>query len=265
MHIQRGKAMRRYFRFLPALFVTGCAAAVGQTAPAAAHVPYTAKYKITSLNRLPDGSSSNSISTMVEALDSKGDRAIIYTFGSSSSNPQPRTDVQLRDLTNLTMSYWSIPGTTLQIVHMPDLDQPDNDCAKKMKAIDELHPVGAESLRGEPLAIKDLGTQVIHGIQARGGEVTFTSTFVRPGQSGPAIRTNQVWTAADPNLGKLVVRSISKTSQGESTTRELVEFIQGEPDPKFFEVPQGREVKKREGQAFTCDIKPKPVPTPAAK
>ncbi len=255
--------MPKCFIALQTGLVLACAIGNAQTNSEATKLPYTARYTFTTVKVLPNGSSSTVVDTMLQALDSKGHFVTIYTPDSSGTGGQKSTRVQVRDAINLTSSSWAVPGTTAQVVHMPDLGDPNNDCAKKMKAIDALHPVSAESSRGEVIPIKDLGTKMIRGLEAHGGEITFTSTFIRPGSSAPATRTNEVWTAVDPRLDKLVVLTTSTTSQGESSRQELVEFTKGEPDPKLFEIPADRQITKREGQAYICGIKPqsKPVTT----
>jgi hypothetical protein len=66
------------------------------------------------------------------------------------------------------------------------------------------------------------------------------------------VRTNDVWTATDPRLGGLVVYQSSTTSQGTTTTRELTEFTQAEPDPQLFEIPADRQIVRSETNAYVC-------------
>ena len=249
--------MRVFLCALSAGVFLACAAASCLTASDPVQLPYTAHYKLTTVQKLPDGSTKTTESTMVEAIDLHGRMLITYADSSGAPGGQARTDFHIRDKVNLTSTSWSVPGTTAQVVHMPDLGEPETDCAKKMKAIDALHPAG------QTLPIKDLGTKTIRGLEAHGGQVTFTTSFMRPGMPRPATRTNEVWTAVDPRLGKLVVRTISTTSQGVTTTQELVKFTQAEPDPKLFKIPPDRQVTKREGQAYICGIRPQPRPAPA--
>ena len=255
--------MRRHLSALLTGALLVCAAASGQAASDPQLLPYTAKFKTTTVKTLADGSNATSVSTEIDAVDSHGHRLIEVTEDPSSPSGRAGTQFHVTDRSSLTTSYWSVPGTSAMVVHMPDLGDPDNDCAKKMKAIDALHPVSAESSRGEAVPIQDLGAKTILGIEARGGQVTFTSTFFRPGESGPAKRTNEVWTAIDPRLDKLVVRTVSTTSHGETTTRELVEFKQAEPDPSIFQLPADLQITKREGHAYSCGIYPQPKPAPA--
>jgi hypothetical protein len=184
----------------------------------------------------------------VRAVDAQGRRYSAYTDG---SNP---TQVQVSDPVGLAMSYWAVPGTKASLVHMPDLGEPESDCAKKMKAISPLHPAGGDATQPE-----DLGEQTFLGVRAKGGKLSIKRTIYRVGLPGPVTQTNEVWTAEEPGLGGLVVHMVMATSDGSKTTDEMVEFKQGDPDPKLFEIPAGRDITRREGQAYICDIKPRPA------
>lgn len=257
---------KRFPRSLPILFLAATLSSTGQAvrAPSASsddqtHVallPYTAHFKSTLVRPLADGTSVTTESTSVEAQDSHGRHLVTYTDTSAPGGGIPRTDFQVRDPVTLTMSYWSVPGTTAAVVHMPDLGGPETECAKKMKAINPLHPVSAETAPGETLPIEDLGTKAFLGVTAKGGRVSFTPSISRVGGQPPARRTNEVWTAIDAGLGGLIVRVVTSTAQGGTLTRELIEFTQSPPDPNLFEIPPDRQVRKREGQAYVCGISP---------
>ena len=95
-----------------------------------------------------------------------------------------------------------------------------------------------------------------------GGRVSFTPSIVRYGEE-PHARTNEVWTATDPSLDGLIVRLTTDGGPAGKSTRELVKFTPGEPDPALFQMPAGRTITSRNGQAYYCDVKPKTLPTTA--
>lgn len=208
--------------------------------------PYTAQFRLTTVRRLPDGTVTTTQSTMVEAMDSKGRQMVSDSETPATADQQTKTQIQVSDPVKHTLNYWSVPGTTAQVVNAPDVGE-DTDCSRKMKAIDPLHPVSLETSRGERLPIQDLGTKTIHGIEVRGGRVTFTPTF------GPVQRTNELWTAIDPSLGDLRVLQISTTAdQSVKFSRELTSFDPSEPDQKLFEVPAGRQITTKNGMEYYC-------------
>lgn len=222
--------------------------------------PYTAKFKVTSTKILADGTEVRTESTLVDITDSSGRHLVAYTGNANAPAGQQKTDFQVSDPGTLTMSYWSVPGNGASLVHMPDMGEPESDCAKKVKAITPLHPAGSP----EDLPIEDLGNKTILGVEAHGGRVTFSPNTLPVSQLGlPRTRINEVWTAVDPGLNNLMVRLISDGGALGKSDRELISFDRSEPSPKVFEVPYGREIKRREGQAYICSVQPK-APPPSA-
>ena len=245
--------------------VAGCVlSAVGQapqgSAPTAngsqgPKLPYTARYTTTTVKPNSDGSKITSQSREVHAVDSVGRTFGAYT--STSENGSETTQVQTSDPLTHTLRYWAVPGTTATVVNAPDVGE-DTDCSRKMKAIGPLHPGGVNT----PPPIKDLGTSTILGIAVSGGEVSFMPTIFRAGDP-PHVRTNQVWTATDPALDGLLVRVISDSGPLGTSTRELVKFDRGEPDPSMFQMPAGRVITTKNGQAYYCG-KPQVAAPPAS-
>jgi hypothetical protein len=230
-----------------------CTVASGQSSPGVAHLPYTAQFKYTTVKTLEDGSTSTSEHTTIKAVDSQGRFSNSTQPSSDNRDSEPSFGFQVRDAAHLTVSRWTVPGTTAQVIHVPDLGEPETDCAKKTKAINPLHPAGVGQT-----PLEDLGTKSFLGIEARGGKISFTPRVqTRPSQTAsdttaPLRRTNEVWTATDPRLGGLVVYQISSTSLGTTTTQELTEFTQAEPDPQLFEIPPDRQIVKSETNDYVC-------------
>jgi len=79
-------------------------------------------------------------------------------------------------------------------------------------------------------------------------------------EDGPYVRTNEVWTATDPELDALRVRLISDAGPKGKSTQELVKLTRGEPDPSLFKAPTDRTITEREGQAYSCGVKPGVAP-----
>jgi len=221
--------------------------------------PYTSEYRTVTVKINSDGSQVTSHSSEVHAVDADGRTFAAYT--STDANGIETTQFQTSDPVTHTMNYWAVPGTTATVVNAPDVGE-DTDCSRKMKAIGPLHPGGVNP----PPPIKDLGTATILGIEVSGGEVSFMPTIFRVGDQ-PHVRTNQVWTATDPALDGLLVKVISEAGPLGTSTRELVKFTQTNPDPSLFQMPPGRVVSARNGQAYSCG-KPQtatpPTPHPAS-
>lgn len=259
--------MRKHFCAIQCgiFLVCTCAATGSQTSYNAAQLPYTAHFKNTKVKTLADGSTSTSVYTFVQAADSHSRISRSFPPSSDFKDSQPRTGFEVRDFVHLNVSFWSVPGETAQVFHMPDIGEPETDCAKVMKAFGPLHPFG-----NHQTPIEDLGTKPFLGIEARGGRISFTPTVQitssqgEPESTAPLRRTNEVWTATDPRLGGLVVYQISSTSLGTTTTRELTEFTQAEPDPQLFEIPADRQIVRSEVNAYGCGpgLKPKSTRLP---
>jgi len=232
------------------LLATGLWAAAG-TAGEKAQVPYTAEYKTTTVKTLADGSSLTSESSEVHALDSHGRGLGTYT--TSNANGSRRTDFQTADPASHTLTFWSVPGTTASVVHAPDVGE-DTECSRKMKAISPLRPGGV----AQP-PITDLGTTTMLGMAVQGGKVSFMPSIFSAGIE-PHVRTNEVWTATDPALDGLIVKTISDGGPAGKSTRELVKFTPGEPDPVLFQMPAGRTITTRDGLEYSCNAKPASAP-----
>jgi len=220
-------------------------------------LPYTAEYKTTIIKTLADGSTVTSESSEVHALDSHGRGLGTYT--TSTANGSKRTDFQTADPASHTLMFWSVPGTTGSVMHAPDVGE-DTECSRKMKAISPLHPGGV----AQP-PITDLGTATIMGIAVQGGKVSFMPSIFPAGVE-PHVRTNEVWTATDPALDGLIVKTISDGGPAGKSTRELVKFTPGEPDPALFQMPAGRKITTHDGLEYSCNAKPStapPAPHPA--
>jgi hypothetical protein len=130
-----------------------------------------------------------------------------------------------------------------------------------MKAMDALHPVDADVLNPP---IEDLGTATINGVAAHGGRIRFTTTVHNAGGNVTYKRMNEVWKAADPALDGLKVRVHTDGEQHGDISLELVKLTRGEPDPALFQFPKDRTVSTRDGQAYSCSVKPSATPTPPA-
>ncbi len=212
----------------------------------AVRLPYTAEFTSTVVRRLPDGDSVTTESVEIAAVDSKGRRM----HSSTTKGQRPATEVYIADPVNHTLSYWTVPGTTAQIVDAPDVGV-DTDCSRRLKAINPLHPAGLPNL-----PVEDLGTKTIAGIPARGGRVSF--------KMGQTERTNELWTAIDPALGELAVLTIGLTGQSQTWTETLTRFTQSEPNSGLFVMPSGRQVTRKNGMAYYCGGKPGAAPASTA-
>jgi hypothetical protein len=218
----------------------------------AAKLSYTAEYRTTTEKTLANGSTVTSESKTVTAVDSKGRRVTMFT--ATAADGKETTQFGVSDPVNHTLRSWAVPGTTARVMNAPDVGE-DTDCSRKMKAIGPLHPAGVNP----PPPVKDLGTATIQGIETQGGEVSFSQAIFRL-EDGPKVITNQVWTATEPALDELLVRMISVGGPAGKSTRELVRFTRGEPDPSLFEIPPGRTVTTRDGLEYSCNAKPATAP-----
>jgi hypothetical protein len=104
----------------------------------------------------------------------------------------------------------------------------------------------------KPVA-EDLGKQTFQGVEAHGQRNVWTIPARTIGNSDDLVRTDEVWFSTTPGYTSLNVRQVYDDPQTGRTTRELVKFIQGEPDAALFQPPADYEfVTQETHEEFRC-------------
>jgi hypothetical protein len=211
-----------------------------------ARLPYTAEYKTTHVKTLADGSTITQESSEVVAVDSQGRRMTATTTTPLNGDQTPKTRVMVFDPGTHTSSSCTVPGRQATVTAMPAPGAPRTPCSTSTISaarIPQEIKMQAERLRP---TMEDLGTDTILGIEARGRRTTYTTPAGAIGNNEPLMRTSDVWTAVTPGLRGLSVRDVNNDPQMGTTTRELVNFAQAEPDAAVFQPPSGYEIVNRE-------------------
>jgi hypothetical protein len=81
---------------------------------------------------------------------------------------------------------------------------------------------------------EDLGTQTINGLAATGKRETETIPAGAIGNDQPIVVTHEIWTSTALKVPVLIKTSDPRFG---TTTMQLTNVVQGEPDPALFQVP----------------------------
>jgi hypothetical protein len=247
---------------------------LGTGAAQRARLPYTAKFKIMSVQSLANGTTITRESTETIAVDSEG-RRLNATFTPATGQAPERTSFHIFDPVAQTNINWTVPGKSVTVRPMPprQTGQTGSTCwttgvPQETVTAPSERPTGAattlieigsgkigESLPARPGASadetvqEDLGTQTIQGVVARGTRTTHTTPIGAMGNDAPLVRTMEVWTAQP--LG-LTVRQVTDDPRMGKRTRELTELSQSEPDAATFQPPEGYEIVTEELHEVPC-------------
>lgn len=261
-------------RIVAALAVAGSAfVAFAQTAPVPAKTrvprapqPYTAEFKITSMQTLANGTTITRESTEIEARDSAG-RSLHSSSGQGlgvDRDPISRTNVS--DPAGGTQSQWDSRTKKARVYKLPPEEQRgcwSNDAGDfTISRYDGPRP-GRPAPSGTALPgggvlvparrhtpeVEDLGTTTIQGYEAQGKRMTTTIPAGEIGNSEPIVIVNEYWSS--PQF-PLTLRDINDDPRSGKRTRELVSLTPGEPDLSIFQPPQGYDVSEEELHQITC-------------
>lgn len=219
------------------------ASAGGQAnASSRTQLPYTAEFKTTRVQTLPDGSTITQESTQVMARDSAGRTLNASTSAPVSEDQTQHTMVNVFDPVGRSHSFWTVPGQRATVTNEPAADAVRTACAAPAPA-----PVPqSEAVQRARPAVEDLGTQAFQGIEAHGHRSTFTTEAGTIGNTEPLVTTDEVWFSSTAGLAGINLRQVNENPQTGRMTRELVRFTQGEPDASLFQPPDGYEVLVKE-------------------
>ena len=264
-----------------------------------ARLPYTAQYKTIQVRTLADGTTITRETTEVVAVDSQGRRMTATTTVPWQRDQAPATHFTVIDPMTHTKISWASPGmeATVAGIPIPAVMQcaymtastefvTISSCrarmvqrrtfpfvgsiAKRLRFFGMHRSAGLGSCAGMAIPItktthEDLGTETIHGVEARGWRTT-TTKGLGITNIQPQATTFEVWTAIDPGLRGLVARQVNDNSPWGKTTKELMRFSQTEPEPSFFRVPPGYEIVNREVSMDNCpsaeEMEPAAAPAP---
>lgn len=243
------------------------------------HKPYTAEFKITSVQTLADGTTITRETTETDAQDSEGRHMHALTDDTPQLGRAPGTFVNANDPLEGTQSTWDSRTKKARVIKLPPQDQRDGCWANDAGTFRMSWHNGGRSMTSEgPISlpagsswsvtagqgapsvlpqsnrppkpeIVDLGMTTIEGLEAHGQRFT---TTIQPGEIGNdalIVSTHENWISTE--LG-LMVREESDDPRTGKRTRELVDFSRSEPDPATFQPPEGYEVTIVELHKVEC-------------
>ena len=214
----------------------------GAIASRGPQLPYTAEFRTTRVQTLPDGGTVTQESMQVMARDSAGRTYNASTNTPSAEDQTPHTMVNINDPGAHTHSFWTIPGQRATVNNDPAADAPRATCA----APSTVPMPRTEAVERRRPTMEDLGKQTFQGIEAHGHRTTFTTAAGAIGNTETLVNTDEVWFSSTPGLAGINVHQVNENPQTGRMTRELVRFTQGEPDAALFQPPDGYEVLIKE-------------------
>jgi hypothetical protein len=228
--------------------------------------PYTAEFKVTSIQTLANGGTITRETTEKRARDSQG-RTFVSNQLLSPVGKNTTTMINIHDPIAGTSSMWDSVHKQATVTMEPPRDQrsgcweSDNGHARWFNA-PATHASAAASSPAATQAVsstvqprlkpvhEDLGTTTIQGVEAHGLRMTWTTPVGEAGNDVPLVRTSEVWTSKDL---RLALRQIDDDPRSGKRTRELTSLDLNEPDASLFAPPADYEVKTVGVHQIPCD------------
>jgi len=236
--------------------------------------PYTARFKVVSVQTLANGTTITHESTEIQAVDSEGRRLNVTITPASGQMPE-RSSYRVSDPAARTNMDWMVPGKNVMVRTTPLPSNPgQRTCWSSVSAAGSTFrassgpsttvmtglvggSAGSSSVAtaqqresSNEISREDLGEQTIQGVLATGTRTTVTTPAGAVGNDAPLVRTMEVWMAK--SIG-VAVRSLTDDPRTGKRNRELVELSQGEPDPSIFRAPEGYQVVNQEMHEVPCE------------
>lgn len=234
--------------------------------------PFTAEFKITSVQTLADGTTITRESTEIEAQDAEGRRLNSTTEQTPDMARAPGTSVRVNDPGGGLQASWDSRTNKARVVKLPPAEQRHgcwaNEAGNYRMSWYEGPRPGRPAPNANPLPnggalvpaqrdkpeIEDLGTTSIQGVEARGQRITRTIPAGEIGNSRPIVSVTEMWSS--PKLG-FALREIRDDPRTGKRSRELVNLTMGDPDPALFQPPEGYEVTEEELHEVPCPAQPR--------
>ena len=235
------------------------------------NIPYTATKRVTSIQKLVDGTTITLVTTSTEARDSQG-----RTIEQHDATVPPRSIISTTvvDPVARTTTTWMSQSKFATRFHMPEprpRGMPQTTGLTGMGSgsgpigsvsggvmggvatggVISIPPGAAANLAMIGAAASDpklrpstqndkLGGKTIAGVYAEGVRVTITYPTGFFGNDRPIVNVRETWTA--PDLRIVLLTTDDDPRYGLRTT-EVTTLVRGEPDPALFQVPEGYTIK----------------------
>jgi hypothetical protein len=255
------KLLPSLIAFTLTAFAFPAAAQVATTQTKHKRQPFTAEFKVTQVQTLPNGTTITGESTEINVLDSQGRAMNSVRLDKPTTEDKPYTFGNAYDSVDGTRSRWDSRTGKATVTKMPPKDQrvgcwADESGLMRMNFYDGDHPVPARAAQAQvphhERTTEDLGNTTIQGLQARGLRSTYTIPAGEVGNDQPIVTISEQWTARIAAGSSLEVRSLDEDPRTGTKTRELVNLTLGEPDASAFQSPAGYEIKVLELHQVAC-------------
>jgi hypothetical protein len=208
--------------------------------------PYTCTRKITTVQKLFDGTTITRTTTSREARDSEG-RTMQETkqmMGEMGEGALEFVHTSVMDPAKRVWIVWQSPSKVVNLIHLPD---PAERTAVPRPATPRVpvqpNPQTAGQARQRPQTHTErLEGKMVAGLYAEGTRTTTTIPVGMMGNDRPLVTVREIWRSRE--LGLIVLTTNDDPRSGVETN-EVTELDRGEPDPKLFQVPDGYTVKEQ--------------------
>jgi hypothetical protein len=208
-------------------------------APPLLNAPYTLTRKMSSVQRLANGTTITRNMTTKEAKDSS---RRVY---SEMHHMAPRLDEEQKDSVVYTLSdpqartylQWNSRSREAILTREPEpiTLRTSARFAPQALATETLEHTQPQVTR------EDLGTRTIAGLEARGTCTTRVTPVGQEGNDAPLTFTTERWISTEYGITVLMVRDDPRSG---TRTEEVTEFQLGEPDPALFQAPEGYTIRE---------------------
>jgi len=200
--------------------------------------PYSAVRTTTHVETLANGATITHTSQVKEARDSSG-RTYFATVPDPAEGARgARSFVRVFDPVNRESITWSSTSKQATVMHLPD---PSQFQARGMAA-GASHGPGRFRGNSADAKTEDLGSKTLNGLVVNGTRTTRVIPAGAQGNSEALTVTHETWVSADL---KLEVERIDTDPRFGTTTVEVSNINQAEPNAALFQAPAGFTVNER--------------------
>lgn len=245
--------------------------------------PYTAEFRLESVNLMADGTTSAHKSTYLMASDAHDRRLGLTVHFPASGKGNPLTQGVISDREHGTSMRWSSDGNLVVVGEWPPAERrygcwqtddgllrvgfgfrapPDVNLLPADEPSADAPTDDAEAARDKSGPVReDLGFKTIAGVEAHGERWIWPLSKQDGGDDRRAFVTSERWVAIGSGLMvRQFVEYPEKPGRTRTYSQDLVKYTTGEPNAKTFEPPEGYEVVTEEMHEAPCGRLSWPLP-----
>ena len=215
--------------------------------------PYQAEFLITSVQTLANGTTITHKTRRIEARDADGRQVTISISVSPIGGGPSEVDGQMSDPRDGSATFWMSRTHEAWIHELPPPEQ-RHGCwqgpgyARNYGYGPAQHRTDSAG-SGRTVVAENLGTRIVHGIEAEGVRRTTTIPKGQMGNDAPLVTTREEWWDRPLNL---VIQSETDDPIRGKSSWTLLSLKLGEPDPALFKPPADYKVIVQHMQKVPC-------------